>query len=64
MSENNEKRSELLSRTLAELNDRYTGLPDDYRRWVRALDIETLKLVYQVALRDAPGSEIEALLGC
>jgi hypothetical protein len=53
----------LLERTLAELSDRYTGLPDDYRRHVRAADTGTLERVYELALDDAPGSEIATLLG-
>lgn len=55
--------SDLLQRTLAELNDRYTGLPDDYRRWVRQADTETLQIIYNLACDDAPGYEIAELLG-
>jgi hypothetical protein len=53
----------LLARTLAELSDRYTGLPDDYRRYVRMADAATLERIYELAVADAPGREIAALLG-
>lgn len=54
---------DLLQRTLAELNDRYTGLPDDYRHWLRRTDTETLQLIYNLAVDDAPSSKITELLG-
>ena len=55
--------AELLRLVLAELNDRYTGLPDDYRRWVRRADPETLRLIYNLACDDAPSRKISELLG-
>ena len=48
---------------LAELNDRYTGLPDDYRRYVQQSTITTLRRVRDLAQTDAGGRAIRATLG-
>lgn len=48
---------------LAELNDRYTGLPDDYRSYVREATLATLRKVRDLARADAGGRAIRAALG-
>jgi hypothetical protein len=54
---------DLRRQVLGELSDRYTGLPDDYRRYVDAADIDTLRAVLDMALDEAPGRKISAALG-
>ncbi|MDP3937732.1 MAG: hypothetical protein Q8R92_06310 [Deltaproteobacteria bacterium] len=53
----------LTAAVLAELANRYTALPDDYRTAVRGADEATLRRVHDLALADAPGREIAQELG-
>lgn len=53
----------LTSKVLAELADRYTTLPDDYRRYVQDADTATLREVLALARADAPGRQIVKALG-
>lgn len=53
----------LTRQVLAELADRYTGLPDGYRRYVQNADTATLRRVLALANSDAPGRDISDALG-
>lgn len=53
----------LREQVVAELWDRYTGLPDDYRRYVDLANEETLIRVLELALDDAPEPQISEALG-
>jgi hypothetical protein len=51
-------KDELRREVLAELADRYTTLPDNYRRHVMAANTATLRQVWRLALADGPGHDI------
>lgn len=53
----------LVKQVLAELADRYTGLPDGYRGYVQDADTATLRRVLAMATADAPGKDISDALG-
>jgi len=54
--------TDLRTTVLAELADRYTGLGEDYRRYVSSANEETLRRVLDLARADAPGAEIMTAL--